>query len=301
VTSDGSERLTPGSSTIDDRADSHWRESDASPRVGSYVEAVTDAGAGLGCSLASVILFGSTATGGFSATASDLDLILVLGHDAARDDRRRLCEEVERLEVLHGFRRQRVRAQSSLERLIDRLTGTVHSFFICTRQDLLSGRVERILGIPPLQALFVDRVVIPSIVGSAVTVWGEDLLPHVPLLPIRRFDVLKSFHGLFCLVMLVLAIYPVLPDATKYAMAALKRSVHNCFFCYHGHPAKLEQEIGFFQERIGFSRTLQQLLDLRREYAHSVSFVARCAPTLIRLHLRTAKDNQFPREVSRHL
>jgi predicted nucleotidyltransferase len=177
VTSDGSERLTPGSSTIGDRADSHWRESDASPRVRSYVEAVTDAGARLGCSLASVILFGSAATGGFSATASDLDLILVLGHDAARDDRRRLCEEVERLEVLHGFRRQRVRAQNGLERLIDRLTGTVHSFFICTGQDLLSGRVERILGIPPFQALFVDRVVIPSIVGSAVTVLGRRSAP----------------------------------------------------------------------------------------------------------------------------
>ncbi|HEX7795882.1 MAG TPA: hypothetical protein VF456_16085 [Vicinamibacterales bacterium] len=166
---------------------------------------------------------------------------------------------------------------------------------------MLSGRVERILDIPPLQALFVDRVVIPSIVGSAVTVWGEDLLPRVPLLPIRRLDVLKAFHGLFCQVILVLAVYPVLPDATKYAMGALKRSVHNCFFCYHGHPAKLEQEIDFFQERLGPSKTLQQLLDLRREYAHSVSFVVWCAPTLIRLHVRTAWDNQFPREVVRHL
>jgi len=301
VTSDGNERLTSASATIGDRESTQWREIDASPRARQYVEAVADTAARLGCNLVSVVLFGSTATGGFSTIASDLDLILVLRQDVARDDRRRLCEEVERLEVLHGFRRQRVRAQSKLERLIDRLTGTVHSFFICTRQDLLSGRVERILGIPPLQALFVDRVVIPSIVGSAVTVWGEDLLSHVPLLPIRRFDVLKSFHGLFCQVMLVLAVYPVLPDATKYAMAALKRSVHNCFFCYHGHPAKLEEEIGFFQERIGPSRTLQQLLDLRREYAHSVSFVVRCAPTLIRLHWRTAWDNQFPREAFRHL
>jgi hypothetical protein len=95
---------------------------------------------------------------------------------------------------------------------------------------LLPGRVERIFDIPPLQALFVDRVVIPSIVGSAVTVWGEDLLPHVPLLAIRRFDVLKAFHGLFGVVILVVAVYPALPDATKYAMDALKRSVHNCFF-----------------------------------------------------------------------
>jgi len=35
----------------------------------------------------------------------------------------------------------------------------------------------------------VDRVVIPSIVGSAVTVWGEELLARIPLSPIRRVDV----------------------------------------------------------------------------------------------------------------
>jgi len=107
----------------------------------------------------------------------------------------------------------------------------------------------------------------------------------------------KAFHGLFGTVILVLAVYPALTDATKYAMAALKRSVHNCFFCYHGHPAALEQEVDFFQDRIGPNRTLQQFLDLRREHADSLSFVVRRLPLLLRLHVRTARDNQFPRPV----
>src|SRR5439155_1439325 len=137
------------------------------------------------------------------------------------------------------------------------------------------------------------------LVGSAVTVYGEELLPYVPLPPIRRFDVLKAFHGLFAQVLLSVAVFPVLPDATKYAMGALKRSVHNCFFCYHGRAATLDEEVAFFQRRIGSSRTLAQLLDLRRHYTRSFTFVVRCLPTLMRLHLRTGLDNRFPREVLR--
>ena len=295
---DGDEWLTGGSATTDQKARiCRLRETAVGSRVSSYVEAVADAGARLGCGLVSVILFGSAATGGFSETVSDLDLILVVHDGVTRDQRRQLSEEVEHLEVLQGFREPRVQAQNRLERVLDRLTATVRSFFMCTRQDLLSGRVDRILDLRRVQGLFVDRVVLPSIVGSAVTVWGEDLLPHVPFLAIRRFDVFKAFHGLFGQMVLILTVYPAMPNATKYAMAALKRSVHNCFFCYQGHSADLEQEVGFFQHRIGPSTTLQQLLDLRQEYTHSFGFVVRCLPLLIRLHWRTAWDNQFPYEV----
>jgi hypothetical protein len=61
----------------------------------------------------------------------------------------------------------------------------------------------------------------------------------------------------------------------------------------------LEREVDFFQNRLGPTRTLAELLDLRREYTESLAFVLRCLPTLARLHLRTAWDNQFPREVLR--
>jgi len=137
---------------------------------------------------------------------------------------------------------------------------------------LLSGRVERILDLRPSQTLFVDRVVIPSIVTSAVTVWGEDLLSQIPMLPIRRFDVFKAFFGFSSQALLSAAVFPLLSGATRYAMATLKRSVHNCYFCYHGRRASLEEEVNFFQRQLGPFSTLVHLLALRGEYRRSFSF-----------------------------
>ena len=267
------------------------------PRVQGYLEALVRVCVDSGRALVSVVLFGSAATGGFSETASDVDLILVVPDDANGDDKRRLRDAIERIEALHGFRKDPDRPQGPLEAFVEKATANARSFFVCTRSDLLSGRVERILDLRPTQALFVDRIVVPSIVTSAVTVWGEDLLPRVPMPPIRRFDVLKAFHGLFCQALLSAAVFPVLPEATSYAMGVLKRSLHNCFFCYQCRRAPLEEEVAFFQERLGPSRTLVQLLALRGEYRRSFAFVARCLPALVRLHLRTAFGNQFPRDI----
>jgi predicted nucleotidyltransferase len=264
-------------------------------RVQAYLEAIIRMCAEGESTLVSVILFGSTATGGFSGAVSDVDLILVLTDGASADERRRLRGEVERLEILHGLREARSRPPGALETLVDRLTANGCSFFVCTRGDLLSGSVARILDLRLAQAVFVDRVVIPSIFSSAVTVWGEDLLGQVEAPPIRRFDVFKAFFALACQVLLCVAVFPVLAGTTRYAMGALKRSVHNCFFCYHGRPAALEEEIDFFQRRLGPSRTLGRLLELRRAYRESFAFVVRCLPVLARLHLRTALDNRFPR------
>jgi hypothetical protein len=95
-------------------------------------------------------------------------------------------------------------------------------------------------------------------------------------------------------VLLTAELFPLLDGATGYAMGALKRSVHNCYFCYHGRRAALEAEIDFFQRK-GRIRALDQLLSLRGVYRESFGFVLRCFPALVRLHLRTAFDNRFPR------
>ena len=160
----------------------------------------------------------------------------------------------------------------------------------------LSGDPARILDIPSTQARFVDRIALPSIVASGVTVWGDDLLTHVQLPPIRRFDVAKAFFRLFNQVLFSAVVYAVLPGATKYAMDALKRSVHSCYFCYHIRSAPLAVEVAFFNERHGPSRSLARLLALRSEYRPSFRFVLGCLPALARLHLRTALDISFPRD-----
>ena len=150
------------------------------------------------------------------------------------------------------------------------------------------------LDLRPLETPFVDRIVFASMVTSAVTVWGEDLLPRVPIPSVRRLDVFKALFGFSSQVLLSVVTFPVLPDATKYAMGALKHSLHSCYFCYHGRTAALEEEVDFFRRRLGASQTLVDLLALRGEYRRSFAFVIGCLPALARLHLRTARDNRFP-------
>lgn len=140
-----------------------------------------------------------------------------------------------------------------------------------------------------------DRIVLAGFVASAVTVWGEDLLPLVRLPSVRRLDVFKAMFSFSSQVVLSVMTFPVLPDSTKYAMGALKHSLHSCFFCYHQRTASLEEEVAFFNQRLGTNRTLGELLSLRRQYRRSFAFVIRCLPTIARLHLRTARDKRFPR------
>lgn len=111
---------------------------------------------------------------------------------------------------------------------------------------------------------------------------------------VRRRDVFKAWFALTNRVLLSLAAYAVLPQATRYAMVTLKHSLHSCYFCYHLRTTALDEEVTFFEQRLGGSQTLKQLLTLRGQYRKSFGFVLRCLPTMMRLHLRTALDNAFP-------
>lgn len=240
----------------------------------------------------SVILFGSAATGGF-VEISDVDLLFVLRDGASPNDQKRIHCDITNLETVYGFGGHGAKGQTVLETLFEKVTANHRSILVCNREDFLSGNVARILRVRPAQALFVDRIVIPSICSSSVTLWGEDLVTQVSIAPIRRFDVLKSFYSLSNQVIVSAVFFLFLPKATKYAMSALKASVHSCFFCYHARRASLDEEIDFFSRRYGSSRALKQLLELRRAYAKSFRFVLLCIPTLARLHLRTALDAPF--------
>ncbi len=265
-------------------------------RIQAYVESIVQMCADGGRALVSVILFGSAAIGGWLETVSDVDLILVVPDGATDEVIGSLRSQVERIESLHRLHSLSARRQPVLEKLLDRVTAHDRSFFICTRGDLLSGYIGRILRIHPLQTIFVDRIVLPNFVASGITVWGEELLPLIPLAPIRRFDVVKAAFSLFPVALLSAAIFPLYPAMTRYAMVVLKSSVHSCFFCYELRRESLEDEIAFFERRLGSNRALIQLLALRRDYRHSFTFVLRCLPALVRLHWRTSLDNRFPRE-----
>jgi len=264
------------------------------PRVRSYVEALVQLCAQDQAALVSMVLFGSAAKGGFSRDVSDVDVLIVVSDDASPAKRRRLGEDIARLEVVHALRSAAAPSPGGIQSRVERAVGHGFSCFVCTRGDLISGSVARVLDLRAWEAPFVDRIVFASIIASAVIVWGEDLLPHVPVPPVRRLDVFKALFGFSNQVLLSALTFPVLPDATRYAMGALKHSLHSCFFCYHQRTTTLDEEVAFFTRRLGASRTLTELLSLRREYRASFAFVIRCLPTLARLHLRTARDNRFP-------
>lgn len=266
------------------------------PTVATYLASVVEAYSEPGSAVVSVVLFGSAAVGGYSAAVSDVDLLIVLSDKATSRDRDLVRERITMLEERSGAAKPRPYHPGRLDALVDRITANTRTFFVCRRADLLSGNPARLLDISPAQARFVDRVAIPSIVLSGITLWGEDLLGSVPLPPIRRLDVAKAFFGLFNQALFSAAAYALLPGATRHAMDALKRSVHSCYFCYHSCRAPLHDEVAFFQQRQGPSRALTQLLALRNDYQASLGFVFACLPTLIRLHVRTALDLEFPRE-----
>ena len=260
------------------------------PRVQTYLDDLLRICAQIEQPLVSMILFGSAASGGFSSV-SDVDLMIVVPDETTSEGKRKLRAEVAHLEIAHGFRPPH--PTGALQTRVERAVGHLFSCFICTRENLISGDVARILDLRPWEAPFVDRIVLASIVASAVTAWGEDLVPRVPVPPVRRLDVFKALFGFSCQIVLIVQTFPLLPDATKYAMGALKHSVHSCFFCYNRRTADLEQEVDFFDQRLGGSRTLGELLSLRRQYRKSFGFVIRCLPTLARIHIRTGRDNDF--------
>jgi hypothetical protein len=266
--------------------------------VQQYLDGVTQLRTGGVSSLVSVILFGSAANGSFSES-SDVDLIIVVPEESSPEDKRFLRRAVTELEVRHGLRLPESRPRNLLEMFAENATGHAHSSFLCTRDDLVSGDVARIFGLRGLEEMFVERIFLANVIVSARTMWGEDLLSLVPLPSLRRLDVFKALFRLTGLVVLSAATFPVLPEATRYAMDTLKHSVHSCYFCYHMKTAPLDDEVAFFDARLGEDRTLQDLLKQRREHHRSFAFVLHCVPTLFRLHLRTARDNQFPCTVPR--
>lgn len=266
------------------------------PVVDRYVSSVVSACSSPDSGVVSVVLFGSAATGSYTPEISDVDLLIVVADSATEKDKSSLRATISQLEASSGAAKHYPYERGALDGIADRITANVRSFFVCTRGDLLSGDPARILDISAVQARFVDRVAVPSIVGSGVTIWGEDLLPQVPLLPIRRLDVAKAFFSLFSQLLFAAFAYPFTPGATKYAMETLKRSTHNCYYCYRGRPAQLAEEVAFFQQRIGPHVALEQLMKLRTAYQPCFGFILRCFPTLVRLHGVTAWDNRFPRD-----
>ena len=96
-----------------------------------------------------------------------------------------------------------------------------------------------------------------------------------------------------------LVVFPVLPNATKYSMSALKWMLHTCHFCVALKSSTIEEAVEFFQGRIEAEATLSELLSLRRHYRPSFRFVKGCFGTIVRLYSVTVKEAVFPISIER--
>ena len=183
-----------------------------------------------------------------------MDLIVVVPDGASREGRERVRYAVSDLEIEHGFKRP-AELPNSLQAFAERVCGDDLSCFVCTRSDLLSGVVARVLDLKAAVALFVDRIVFANIIASSVPAWGEDLVPMVHPRHVRRLDVFKAWFAFTSQILFCLAAYRLLPNSTRYAIGTLKHSLHSCYFCYHEKTAALDEEVGFYQQRLGESET----------------------------------------------
>src|SRR5712692_870337 len=183
-------------------------------------------------SVVSIIAIGSVVRGGFSDAVSDVDIIVVLADHVSKKVKRFLDKELRSLEYKHGFRKHPKSMIETLNMLANELAGTYLSHFVCYRHELLAGNSARVLNLHPLLSFLtpVTRIPFANIVVSGKTIWGENLLNRVRILPITRLQLIQG-----CIVFLnqnfsSLLGFLIFRDATKIAMELLKWSLHSCYF-----------------------------------------------------------------------
>src|SRR5262245_1861691 len=92
-------------------------------RVLTYIEALVQTCTQDGVPLVSMVMFGSAANGDFSKDVSDVDLIVVVSDEVACAKRRRLVEDIARLETLHKLSPVTTHSPGGLRRHAERAAG----------------------------------------------------------------------------------------------------------------------------------------------------------------------------------
>lgn len=244
----------------------------------------------------SVSVFGSVAKGGFSQSASDVDLIVALADGVPQKTKMMISNELATLELKHRLREPLKSKRELAYSKFDRMAAQFKSHFVCYKRDLLAGDSAAFAGVNPLaQSLLLSTEIgFAAIVTSARTIWGDDVLHQARIPVLTKAHLLKSYAGFLLLNTFALLGYPVLPNATKYSMSALKWMLHSCYFCYTLESATLEKEVDFFRDKFGEDKAFVELMSLRREYRPSLIFIKNCFRAVLRLYVVTGRENTFP-------
>lgn len=271
--------------------------------IRDYLDAVRQTADRRRQDIVSIWIFGSASIGGFSSAVSDVDLMIVLADDVTQDMKSDIRCEFEALECKHGLRACPNGRLEHLSAVCDQKIGGFKSLTLCYRRDLLAGNVSAVFEANALAELVNNTTHLfcfASIVNSAQTIWGDDLVPRIPIPAITKKHFFKTLIVHLLRNACAFLGYPILPNGTKYSTAILKGFLHDCYFIYKAKGAPIEEEINFFRTKIGESKVFAQLLSLRGTYRPSPEFIIRCFRVMARLYTVTLRDNTFPFTVMTH-
>ncbi len=249
--------------------------------------------------LLSVIIFGSAIRGEYQQDLSDVDMIFVINDDTAKKVKNKIGKELNELEYKHTFRKRNASIVDAVYKLAEDMTGMYISHFVCYRKDFLDAKFSRVFNLN----LFLCKIFAPtdvvwaSVIKSAKTLWGENLLDKASLSEVTRHQIRKSRWMNLVLCVGALLTYPLHSDATKYAMEAVKWSLQTCYFSYTLKPASTEEAVSFFNQNNYRNPIFKELLELRRNYQKSLSFVRKSFRAVIYLHKKTLKENELPKNI----
>ncbi|MCK4972766.1 MAG: nucleotidyltransferase domain-containing protein [Candidatus Heimdallarchaeota archaeon] len=249
--------------------------------------------------LLSIIIFGSAIRGEYQQDLSDVDIIFVINDDTTRKVKIKISKELNELEYKHTFRKRNASIVDAVYKRAEDMTGMYISHFVCYRKDFLDTKFSKVFNLNLfLCKLFAPTdVVWASVIKSAKTLWGENLLVKASLSEVTRHQIRKSRWMNLVLCLGALLTYPLHFDATKYAMEAVKWSLQTCYFSYTLNPASTEEAVSFFTQNNHRKPIFKELIDLRRNYQKSLSFVRKSFRAVVYLHKKTLKENELPKKI----
>ena len=263
--------------------------------VRDYLAAVLEFADERSAEIVSIMIYGSAAKGEFSPV-SDVDLFVVLADKVPMNRKKKLEHGLALLELKYKLRQRPQSKKESILTALDRLAAQFKSQFICYQHDFLSGNAAAVFGINPvLESLLLStRIAFVDDVVSARTLWGEELLSQVSVPLLMKAHLVKNCLGFLAFNACALAVYPLVPNATKYSMSALKWMLHTCHLCLTSKSSTIEEAVEFFQAEIHGDAELMQLVSLRNLYRPSFRFVKGCFGTICRLYSVTVRQAVFP-------
>ena len=265
-------------------------------QVTAYLEAVRRMANRRRPDIVSILMCGSYAIGGYAQSGSDVDLLVVLADRVPRDIKNVIAAELAALEITHGLRERPTSRLRHFYSVCDRRIGGFKSVTMCSKRDLLSANAAAVFQVSALaESLLISTHIFcfATIMTSAQMIWGEDVRSRTPLPAITGRHLTKNCISHLLRNACVLLGYLILPNATKYSMSILRGFLHDCYYTCTSRVASIEEEIDFFQARLGKHGAFEQLRSLRREYRASPAFIVSCFGALVRMHSMAVRERRL--------